>query len=251
MLSKNQLKYLHSLRIGKYRDLNKSFIVEGIKMTDELIESNFGIRAIYGLASWYASREEVIFRNKIDFQVITEAELRKASSLVNPNAVLAVAAIPDSTAFVPDQAGDLVVLLDQIQDPGNLGTIIRTADWFGIKNIVCSPDTVDVYNPKVVQATMGSIFRVNVLYLDLKKIIASFSTKRDIIGTFPDGEDVGKAGLALPAALVIGNEASGISEEVATLLEKRVAIPSFSSTVESLNAAVAAGILCWELKRRG
>ncbi|MBW6460435.1 MAG: RNA methyltransferase [Bacteroidales bacterium] len=251
MLSKNQLKLLHSLRLGKFREQHQLFIVEGIKMVDELIMSDFQVHTIYGLGDWYSSRSQKLTERKIDFHEISEDELHKASSLVTPNAVLAVAAIPDASLPTKGKTGDLVILLDQIQDPGNLGTIIRTADWFGVRYIICSPGTVDSYNPKVVQATMGSIFRVKVIYHELQDFIDTIAGTHQVAGAFLDGEDIRSALIALPAAVIIGNESKGISKEIDRLVQQRVRIPSFSVTAESLNASVAAGILCWEYRRRG
>ncbi|MFO7615185.1 MAG: RNA methyltransferase [Bacteroidales bacterium] len=251
MISKNQLKFLYSLRLGKFREQHQAFIVEGIKMVDELIMSDFRVHAIYGLGDWYASRKTILTEKNIDFHEITEYELRKTSSLKTPNMVMAVAAIPDASLPEPEQTGDLVILLDQIQDPGNLGTIIRTADWFGIQYIICAEDTVDAYNPKVVQATMGSIFRVKVISHDLRDFIGAIADTHQVAGAVLDGEDIRVAGLSLPAAIVIGNESKGISEEIGRSLQRRIRIPSHSSVTESLNAPVAAGILCWEYRRGG
>lgn len=251
MLSKNQLKFLHSLRLGKFREQHQSFIVEGIKMVDELIMSDFQVHAIYGLGDWYSSRSQKLTEMNIDFHEISEDELRKISSLVTPNAVLAEVAVPDVSLPAPDQTGDLVILLDQIQDPGNLGTIIRTADWFGVRYIICSPGTVDAYNPKVVQATMGSIFRIKIIYHDLRDFIGAIAGTHQVAGACLDGEDIRNSPIALPAAVIIGNESKGISTGIDRLVQQRIRIPSFSVTAESLNASVAAGILCWEYRRRG
>ena len=220
-------------------------------MVDELIDSDYQVHAIYGLMDWYSSGKRNLAEKNIDFHEISADELRKASSLKTPNAVLAVASIPVTSLPSPDQTGDLVILLDQLQDPGNMGTIIRTADWFGVRYIICSPGTVDVYNPKVVQATMGSIFRVRVIYHDLPDFIDTIAGTHQVAGAFLDGEDIRNSSIALPAAVMIGNESKGISKEMERLVQHRIRIPSFSVTAESLNASVAAGILCWEYRRRG
>lgn len=250
MLSRNQLKYLHSLRLGKFRDLHRAFLVEGVKMVDELIQSNYVIHTVYGLTAWQAARKHVLTQNNIDFQEITEDELSKASGLITPNEVIAVAQMPESELPPDEGLGKLVILLDRLQDPGNLGTMIRTADWFGIRNIVCSDGSVDVFNPKVVQATMGSVFRVNVFYTDLVGFIGDISTSRKVYATIAGGEPVHEARLELPAAVIIGNESNGISENILPLVKHKIGIPAVSGTAESLNASVAAGIICWEFIRR-
>jgi len=183
-------------------------------------------------------------------QQIKDEELKKISNLVTPNEVLAIIGYPDPAVPSPEKYGKIILLLDRIQDPGNLGTIIRTADWFGIGHIFCSPDTVDVYNPKVVQATMGSICRVEVHYTDLREFLVSLDASWKKYGTVSDGENIYKADLEFPAAIVIGNESKGISETYFPLLTHRLGIPSRSNGAESLNASVAAGIICSEFCRR-
>lgn len=250
MLSKNQIKYIHSLRLGKFRDTNRMFIAEGVKLVEDLLQSHFSIHVIYGDPAWIETHQRLIAGQQYVIQEVTEDELKKISNLSTPNEVLAVVGYPD--AEVPEQAsfGNIILLLDRIQDPGNLGTIIRTADWFGIKHIFCSMDTVDVFNPKVVQATMGSICRVNVYYTDLKQLMAEMGEDRQIYGTKADGENIYTAALEFPAAIVIGNESKGISEEYALLIKHKLGIPSRSDGADSLNASVAVGIVCSEFSRR-
>jgi TrmH family RNA methyltransferase len=250
MLSRNQAKYLQSLRLGKFRELNRAFIAEGLKLVDELMNSNFRIHIIYATPTWIESHQRIIARQEFVIQELTEDELKKISSLVTPNEVLAVVGYPDPAIPSPEEFGNIILLLDRIQDPGNLGTIIRTADWFGIGNVFCSLDTVDVYNPKVIQATMGSICRVSVYHTDLKQLLISLKDTWRIFGTISDGENIYKAELHFPAAIVIGNESRGISDEYLPLLTDRVGIPSNSNGADSLNAAVAAGIICSEFSRR-
>ena len=250
MLSKNQVKYLHSLRLGKFRELNRAFIAEGIKLVEDLMKSNFRIRIIYGTPAWTDEHQRIIAGGEFVIQEITEEELEKISNLVTPNEVLAVVSYPDHAIPSPDTFGNIILLLDRIQDPGNLGTIIRTADWFGIGHIFCSPDTVDVYNPKVVQATMGSICRVEVHYTDLRQFLPGLGENWRKYGTIADGGNIYKTEPEFPAAIIIGNESKGISEEYLPLLTHRVGIPSRSKGAESLNAAMAAGIICSEFCRR-
>jgi TrmH family RNA methyltransferase len=250
MLSKNQVKYLQSLRLGKFRELNRVFIAEGVKMVEDLIKSDFRIQIIYAAPAWIDEHQRIIASQEFVIQEITEDELKKISNLVTPNEALAVVSYPDQDLPSPGTFGNLILLLDRIQDPGNLGTIIRTADWFGIGHIFCSPDTVDVYNPKVVQATMGSICRVEVHYTDLSEFLINLDNSWKKYGTVSDGENIYTAKLEFPSAIIIGNESKGISEEYLPLLTHRVGIPSRSKGAESLNAAMATGIICSEFTRR-
>jgi TrmH family RNA methyltransferase len=174
MLSKNQVKYLHSLRLGKFRDLNRAFIAEGIKLVDDLLNSHFNIHMIYGTQKWMEAHRQLSISIDTVIQEVTEDELKKVSNQVSPNEVLAVVAYPETVSPTPTSLGKIILLLDRIQDPGNLGSIIRTADWFGISDIFCSEDTADLYNPKAVQATMGSICRVSVHYVGLGDLIGPF-----------------------------------------------------------------------------
>jgi RNA methyltransferase, TrmH family len=250
MLSKNQVKYLQSLRLAKFRELNRVFIAEGVKLVEDLMKSHFHIHIIYAAPSWIEEHQRIIASQEFVIQEVTDEELKKISNLVTPNEVLAIIGYPDPAVPSPEKYGKIILLLDRIQDPGNLGTIIRTADWFGIGHIFCSPDTVDVYNPKVVQATMGSICRVEVHYTDLREFLVSLDASWKKYGTVSDGENIYKAEPGFPAAIVIGNESKGISEEYLPLLTHRVGIPSRSTGAESLNAAMAAGIICSEFSRR-
>lgn len=248
MISRNQLKLIHSLALKKFRDEEKAFLAEGVKLVDELLASDFNLRMIYGLADWYASRRDSIPEAK--FQEISEEELQRATGMPAPNEVLAIVEIPDQSIPESSEAGKLVLLLDRIQDPGNLGTIIRTADWFGLKHIFCSPGTVDVYNPKVVQSTMGSICRVETHYTDLYQLLETTLSDRNIYATTMDGDNIYTADLLIPAAIIIGNESQGISKDVLVMSSHKIGIPNFSSLAESLNASVAAGIVCSEFCRR-
>jgi RNA methyltransferase, TrmH family len=250
MISKNQVKYFQSLRLGKFRELHRVFIAEGVKLVDDLMKSHFRIQIIYAAPSWIEEHQRIIASQEFVIQEVTEEELKKISSLVTPNEVLAVISYPDPVNPSTENSGNIILLLDRIQDPGNLGTIIRTADWFGISHIFCSPDTVDVYNPKVVQATMGSICRVNVHYTGLSELLVSLGVEWKKYGTVSDGENIYQAELEFPAAIVIGNESKGIAEEYLPLLTHKVGIPSRSKGAESLNAAMATGIICSEFSRR-
>lgn len=251
MLSKNQIRFLQSLRMGKFRDQNRLFIAEGTKLADELLKSEFNIRGIFATDSWLESHRAQTNPDKYPVQEITEEELKKVSSLTTPNEVLAVVEYPSKEMQEPDVMGDLVIVLDRIQDPGNLGTIIRTADWFGIREIICSPDSADMYNPKVVQASMGSIFRINVHYTDIRSFLEKSGQSRLFYGTSSTGENIYSAELKFPSLVIFGNESKGISSEIRKMLTTTLAIPSGSPGAESLNAAVAAGIVMSEFRRKG
>ncbi|MBL4593293.1 MAG: RNA methyltransferase [Flavobacteriales bacterium] len=240
MLSISQKKYVNSLKQKKFRTQCNCFVVEGIKMIEELLQSDYEIESIFATSSWIENN------NSVDCIEISEKELNSISSLKTPNEVIAVAKQMDSQLI--DVSSELTIALDKIQDPGNFGTIIRTADWFGIKNIVCSEDSVDAYNSKVIQATMGSFFRVNIVYTNLNEF---FSKNSDltVYGALLDGENVYKKQLKHKGTvLLMGNESKGISEDLISYITDRVSIPKFGNA-ESLNIATATAILCSECKR--
>ena len=240
MLSKNKIKLITSLKQKKYRQQHQLFVAEGIKTVTELLHSNLQLHELY------TTTLEIGVSDDLKTE-ITEGELKKISFLTTPNQVLAVFKIPEAR---PIDFNNLVLVLDNIRDPGNLGTIIRLCDWYGIKDLVCSQETVDCYNPKVVQATMGSITRVNISYVNLSETISN--KKLDIFGTFMDGKNVYQTPLTHSGILVLGNEANGISDEIASLVTSRIAIPRFGALkqTESLNVATATAIFLSEFKRR-
>ena len=216
------------------------FFAEGVKVVQELLNSNFSLHHLY--------TTEAIFKgvphDKIT--IVTPDELKKISALTTPQACLALFTIPDEK---PVTDNGLIVALDDVRDPGNLGTIIRLCDWFGISNLVCSDKCVDAYNPKVVQATMGSLARVNVVYTNLEKYLSA--TSLPVFGTFMDGVNVYKETLPQNGIIVMGNEANGISPDVEALTSHRIAIPRFGNLqqTESLNVATAASIILSEFRR--
>ncbi len=240
MLSKNQIKLITSLQQKKHRLENQLFFAEGIKVIQELLDSKFELLHIYTTSTDF---KEVTFEKKT---VIAEIELKKISALATPNSCLAVFKIPDQKPIV--ESG-LILALDSIRDPGNLGTIMRLCDWFGISQLVCSKDTVDIFNPKVIQATMGSISRVNVNYIDLNIFLSQ--TKLEIFGTFMDGKNIYTSKLPNEAIIIMGNEANGISNELQQLIQKKLTIPRFGllQKTESLNVATATAIILSEFRR--
>jgi len=241
MLSKNQITFITRLKQKKYRIQHRLFVAEGKKTISELLNSNFQLYQLY--------------TTTLNFEVtdvlrlsVSEKELKKISFLKTPNTALAVFKIRESKAI---DFNNLIVALDNVGDPGNLGTIIRLCDWFGVKDLVCNAETVDCYNPKVIQASMGSITRVNITYLDLEDMLTS---KRNIetYGAFMDGDNVYNMNLPNSGILVLGNEANGISKGLKAHISHNISIPRYGDmqVTESLNVANAAAILLSEFKRR-
>ncbi|MDC0584564.1 RNA methyltransferase [Bacteroidales bacterium] len=244
MLSKNQIKLINALKNKKGRQQHKLFIVEGEKMTEELLSSNFKVHGIYALGSWINENSNNVsgLNNVVE---VAEDELKKVSLQTNPNKVLCLARIPDNIDEINEK--EPVIALEDIRDPGNLGTIIRTADWFGIKQIVCSPNSVDVFNPKVVQSTMGAVFRVKVRYIEFEEFLHSSQQKK--YGAFLGGENIYSTTLADDGVYVFGNESLGISKETEMHVDKKITIPHCNSKSESLNLSTSVAIFCSELRR--
>lgn len=242
-LSKNQIKLITSLKQKKYRQQHGFFVVEGIKTINELLNSHIQLHALYTTERFLTNDTLEIFDKEV---LISEADLKRISFLTTPNKALAIFKIPVTK---PIDTNELIVALDDVRDPGNLGTIIRLCDWFGISDLVCSHETVDCFNPKVIQATMGSITRVNVTYVDLPSFLSE--TNVPIFGTFMDGENVYNKTLPKKGILVLGNEANGISNEITELVTEKLAIPRFGNiqATESLNVATATAILLSEFRR--
>lgn len=243
MISKNQIKLIRSLELKKNRKREGLFVAEGPKVIGDLLQAGYQARMLFS-TNEYPNAE-----------LITDEELHKISFLQHPQEVLAVFEIPPTTinSHFPTLNTQLSLALDGIQDPGNLGTIIRIADWFGISNIFCSPDTADVYNPKVVQATMGSLAHVNVIYTDLLDFVKMLPISYPVYGTLLDGENIYEQELTPNGIIVMGNEGNGISPELRKHITKRLLIPDFHADglhAESLNVAIATAITCSEFRRR-
>jgi TrmH family RNA methyltransferase len=241
MVSKNQIKLITSLQQKKYRKQEQLFFAEGVKVVQELLHSNFELQDLF------TTKQDFLTVPKDKVHAISEAELKKISVLTTPNTCLAVFKIPKAKEMVEK---GLIVALDDVRDPGNLGTIIRLCDWFGIETLFCSEESVDIYNPKVVQATMGSISRVNVVYGNLETFLSQ--TKLPIFGTFMDGKNIYQEELPKEGIIIMGNEANGISTSVEKLVSDRIAIPRFGNlqVTESLNVATATAIILSEFKRK-
>jgi TrmH family RNA methyltransferase len=238
MISKSQLKYIQSLGQKKYRDEEGVFIAEGPKLVKEFLQDNsVVIKHLYGLEEWIKENESVL--NGVETTAIAEKELERISQLTTPNKVVAV--IRQFKHEEPVVKGTISLVLDAIQDPGNLGSIIRIADWFGLGQIICSSDCVDMYNPKLVQATMGSLSRVNVFYTDLPEWLKK-QEEIKIYATMLEGRDVRKIDGLTEALVIIGNESKGVGEELLQYASEKITIPK-KGKAESLNAAVATGIV--------
>ena len=240
MVSKNQIKLITGLQQKKYRNEHQLFLAEGVKVIQELLQSNIVLDHLFETESIF---EVVPAAQKT---LVKEVDMKRMSALNTPSSCLAVFHIP---APKPIDSKGLIVALDDIRDPGNLGTIIRLCDWFGVTQLLCSKETVDLYNPKVIQATMGSVSRVQVNYVDLADFISA--TKLPVFGTFMDGNNIYKEQLPSEGILIFGNEANGISPALEQKIKNRIAIPRFGNLqqTESLNVATATAIFLSEFRR--
>lgn len=248
MLSKNKIKYIRSLDLKKNRKEERVFVAEGHKLVGDLL-GYFTCRLLIATSAWLERNTDVHAEEIIE---VTSEELTRASLQKTPQEVLAVFEQPCYPIQPEIVAHSLCLALDDIQDPGNLGTIIRVADWFGIEHIFCSQGTVDVYNPKTIQATMGALARVKLHYCHLPSLIASLGNV-PVYGTFLDGDNMYERNLSSHGLIVMGNEGNGVSPEVAQLVNERLYIPNYPpqrKTSESLNVAMATGIICAEFRRR-
>lgn len=235
----------------KFRTREGVFVAEGPKVVEDLMEVMRPKRLI-ATNEWINNKQT----DGIEIDIVTEEELARLSFLQHPQQVLAVFPIlsnNQSEDYTKELKGKLTLALDSVQDPGNLGTIIRIADWFGIETIICSHETADVYNPKVVQATMGSIARVKVIYTDLQKTLKHLSESLPIYGTFLNGDNIYKSNLSNDGVIVMGNEGRGISKEVAKVITNRILIPNYPEgrkCADSLNVAIATAVTCAEFRKR-
>lgn len=236
MISKNQIKNITRLKQKKYRQQEGLFIAEGRKVIEEFLNSTFKLVDLFTTETFDVDQEVII----------TENDLKKISCLTTPNKALAIFKIPEGLDL---QSDGLILALDSVRDPGNLGTIIRLCDWFGVDQLVCSQETVDCYNPKVVQATMGSLTRVAIHYVDLESYLQKIDLP--VFGAFMEGKDVYKSKMPKAGVLVLGNEANGISKAIEVCVTDKISIPRFGAlqATESLNVATAGAILLSEFRR--
>ncbi|TKC10848.1 RNA methyltransferase [Pedobacter polaris] len=245
MLSKSQISFIKSLHQKKYRKENGIFIIEGIKSITEFINSSYQIHSIYYTSQYLPLLPQNTANIKL-FEV-NNAELEKISTLQTPQGILALIHTPLQQKLYPKNLqNSFSLVLDNVQDPGNFGTIIRTADWFGIRYIICSENTVEAYNPKTVQSTMGSLCRVNIVYTNLASFLSE--TTLPVFGALLNGNDIYKTDWGKEGLILLGNEGHGIGEELIEKITEPVTIPNFGKA-ESLNVAVSAAIFCSELRR--
>ena len=244
MLSKSHISLIKSLQQKKFRKEHQLFIVEGLKAITEFLNSSYTIQSVYCLTDIIPKLPKLSHKQKV-FEV-TLNELEKISALKTPQGILALVEMPNNETFNEDKTNGITLVLDGIQDPGNLGTIIRTADWFGFLDIVCSENTVDIYNPKVIQATMGSLARVKVIYANLKTILKE--SKLPKYGTLLNGENLFNAAWPSKGYLLFGTEGKGISDDILPLITQPITIPGIGKA-ESLNVAITVAICCAEIKR--
>lgn len=255
MISKNKLKYIHSLEQKKARQREGVFVAEGTKIVSELLLAGFHPQCLIGTEEWFDTMPKS-HSNDAEHILVSEEELRKASFLQHPQQVMGIFSTPQSNSLPAPEwfASNLCLVLDGVQDPGNLGTIIRIADWFGIATIICSRETADAFAPKVVQATMGSIARVKVIYTDLMPFLSSLPFSTPIYGTLLDGDNIYSKSLTANGIIIMGNEGNGISTAIRPLVNHKLFIPSYPAdkpTAESLNVAIATAITVAEFRRRG
>ena len=248
MISKATIKKIHALDMRKFRRNERLFVAEGPKLVDELCAT---MKPVYiaALPEWISENAKIL--SGTEYDIVTPDELQRASLQKNPQQVIALFPIPEHRFCTEQLKNELVLMLDGVQDPGNLGTIARIADWFGIRNILCSAETADIYNPKAVQATMGALARVKFHYTDLLQLLSQYDGP--VYGTFLDGENIYGQELSENGIIVMGNEGKGISQGVGEMINRRLYIPNYpigTQTTESLTVAIATSIVCAEFRRR-
>lgn len=250
-LTKNKIKYIQSLKNKKDRDIYGTFVAEGDKIVLDLLPK-MKCQALHATTDFIEKNNLSAFHDIEELIEVSKSEIERVSFQKNPQQVIAVFYQRKPSYDKMQLPHQLSLALDGIQDPGNMGTIIRLADWYGIENVFCSKDTVDIYNPKVVQATMGALSRVDVYYVDIVSFLQSVSKEMPVYGTFLDGEDMYKTELTQNGIIVMGNEGKGISPDVEKVVSHKLFIPNYPvgrSTSESLNVSVATAIICSEFRR--
>jgi RNA methyltransferase, TrmH family len=252
VLSKNKIKLIRSLGLKKNRSAKGLFVAEGRKLILDLLKSEILVSEIF--CQRITATDLINYNPDLKFEIVEKEELSRISFLKTPPEIVAVFKIPKSAIDWNELKNDLTLVLDAIQDPGNMGTIIRLADWFGIRNIICSEDSADLYNPKVIQSSMGAFARVKIHYTPLPEILKkAIQFNIPVYGTYLDGENLYKCDLTQNGLLVMGNEGKGISAITGAFISKRINIPSYppgAETSESLNVAIAASIICSEFRKR-
>jgi TrmH family RNA methyltransferase len=240
MLSKAVIKYINSLQVKKYRLIHQAFLVEGAKSVRELLDSDYEIEKLFITDEFYQSHTKILNKG-FSYEILPEKELVRAGTFASNNAALAIAKIKKQIKF-NIAVQPFTIALDDIRDPGNLGTIIRIADWYGIKHLVCSQTCADFYNPKVIAATMGSFCRISVSYVDLPEFLREYKVSCKVYGAALEGENIHRLKLKPDGILVMGNEAHGLTPEVRSHITELIKIPGFGGA-ESLNVAAATAIM--------
>jgi RNA methyltransferase, TrmH family len=254
MISKNKIKFVVSLQKKKIRDKEKLFVIEGDKLVREFLTANFPVKMLLAKPEFLNSLPSGLLMNVHDIENVSYDDLKQLSTLKTPHNALAVVNIPDAEMNQSEIFSQLCVALDFVQDPGNMGTIIRAAAWFGIKNIVCSMDCVDIYNSKVIQSSMGALLHVNVFYSDLKKFLtAAAQYPVTVFGTLLEGSSIYQHNLDNKGIILLGNESKGISEELMPFITEKIKIPKFNKAkagLDSLNVGMAASVVFSEFLRK-
>lgn len=256
MISKNQVRFIRSLHSGKGREIHRQFIAEGSKLVLEVLASSYEVVQLFAFQEWIAEHAAILRDRTLLPESVLLSEMERITVLSTPSPVLALVRMKETGTPPPASGTSLTLVLDDIQDPGNLGTIIRIADWFGIRNVVCSPGTADLYNPKVIQATMGSFTRVEVVYTGLAGFLSGQGLSKKIYGTFLDGKNIYEEELSGNGVIIMGNESRGISATTGKYVTDKIMVPSYGfdkkdrAHAESLNAAIATAIVCAEFRRR-
>ena len=253
MLSFNKIKFVNSLKSKKNRNKLGLFVAEGDKIVNDLIHSGWGVTELFAVEEWIEKVQIIDIEKHISIHAVKYTELKKISSFKTPHNVLAIVKIPDHpNTFIP-HPDKLHLLLENIQDPGNLGTIVRTSGWFGIDSIICSPGSVDIYNPKVIQASMNAFVQVKVSYHELSTVLDQFKRNdMPVYGTFMDGKNIYETPLTTNGAILFGNESKGISDNLLPFIKHHLLIPSNqkngTTKIESLNIAAAVAVVCSEFR---
>ena len=249
MISKAQVKFIRLLHQKKYRSSHLLFIAEGSKIAFDILDSGLKVHKIYATSEWLVENKHITaLQKKVGTNEVTPGEMEKISALDTPQDVLLLVQIPESGGIKVDDKAKIILVADSIRDPGNLGTIVRICDWYGIVQLFCSEDCAEIYNPKTVRATMGSIARVQVIYTDTKELIQAQKGRKRYAATLDGHVNVHKLNKAEPVLLVIGNEAHGVSEEIVSLCDDTIMIPRIGKA-ESLNASIATAVLVDNLVR--
>ncbi len=251
MLNKNDIKLIRSLRLKKYRQKYNKFIVEGEKIIIEALKiESTNIDSLYCTNEFYQENRALVNKKLSNVNIITDKELKQISNLKTANSALALVKIMGNTGTDNLKDAELILYLDDIMDPGNMGTIIRSCDWFGVDALVVSPNSVDIFNPKVIQSSMGSIFRLDIFRYDFGQLQKLLNDKVTYYGTKLEGENIQNITYDFPAVIVIGNESHGISAEISSKTGYNITIPNYNKSTESLNAAIATSIVLYDVKNK-